>query len=37
MNKDVARVLLFGLGWAWVGFWPTLILTVIGPELLEKD
>jgi hypothetical protein len=31
-----ASVALFGLGWMWVGFWPTLVLTVIGPALIEE-
>src|SRR5208282_347408 len=28
-----ASVALFGLGWMWVGFWPTLVFTVIAPAL----
>jgi len=31
-----ASVALFGLGWMWVGFWPTLVLTVIAPALIEE-
>lgn len=36
VSKTMAHVLLFGLGCAWVGFWPTLVL-MVGPSLIEED
>ena len=38
-NKTItipASLALFGLGCVWVGFWPTMILMVIGPAIIEE-
>jgi len=36
LDPTTRTVVLFGLGWAWIGFWPSLFLTVVGPGITAR-
>ena len=36
LDSRTRTFVLFGLGWATVGFWPSLLLTVVGPGIAAR-